>query len=188
MTPDVPRIGPIIQKERKARKLTLEQLATLSGVSKSMLSQVERGEANPTFAVLWSLTQALKIEFSELIGSSAMSANPERIDVTSAAHTPEIRSSDGLCRLRILSTPRLAGKTEWYEVTIDPGGRLDSKPHTHGAFEHFTALAGTFEVTSDETSVHIQSGETARYPVDVAHSIANAGTSQASGFLVVLYE
>ena len=187
MTPEVPRIGPIIQKERKARKLTLEQLATLSGVSKSMLSQVERGEANPTFAVLWSLTQALKIEFAELIGSSAISANPDRIEVTPAAHTPEIRSPDGLCRLRILSTPRLAGQTEWYEVTIDKGGRLDSKPHAHGAFEHFTALAGAFEITSGEASVRIGAGETARYPVDVAHCIANVGDTPANGFLVVLY-
>ena len=187
MTADVPRIGPIIQKERKARKLTLEQLATLSGVSKSMLSQVERGEANPTFAVLWSLTQALKIEFSELIGSSAIGAATDRIEVTSAAHTPEIRSSDGLCRLRILSTPRLAGQTEWYEVSIDQGGRLDSKPHAHGAFEHFTALAGDLEVTSGETSIRLKSGETARYPADVAHCIANVGDTQASGFLVVLY-
>lgn len=187
MAPDVPRIGPIIQKERKARRLTLEQLATLSGVSKSMLSQVERGEANPTFAVLWSLTQALKIEFSELIGSSTMSANPDRIEVTIAAYTPEIRSSDGLCRLRILSTPRLAGQTEWYEVTIDQGGRLDSKPHAHGAFEHFTALTGEFAITSGEASVRLKPGETARYPVDVAHSIANVSDAQASGFLVVLY-
>ncbi len=51
-------IGPIIQRERKARHLTLERLAALSGVSRSMLSQIERGESNPIFAVLWGLTQA----------------------------------------------------------------------------------------------------------------------------------
>lgn len=49
---DTPQIGPVIQRERKARHLTLEQLASRSGVSKSMLSQIERSEANPTFAVL----------------------------------------------------------------------------------------------------------------------------------------
>jgi len=89
--------------------------------------------------------------------------------------------------LRILSTPRLAGQTEWYEVTIDQGGRLDSEPHAHGAFEHFTATTGAFEVTSGDASVRLGPGETARYPVDVAHSIANVSDGQASGFLVVLY-
>ena len=51
-----PQIGPVIQKARKARHLTLEQLSRLSGVSRSMLSQIERSETNPTFAVVWSLT------------------------------------------------------------------------------------------------------------------------------------
>ena len=49
-----PQIGPVLQRHRKMAGLTLEQLAEKSGVSKSMLSQIERGQANPTFAVLWS--------------------------------------------------------------------------------------------------------------------------------------
>ncbi len=187
MPQKTPRIGPAVQKERKARKLTLEQLATLSGVSKSMLSQIERGEANPTFAVLWSLTQALEIEFTDLIGGGATGSSPDQIEVTSAAHTPGIRSSDGSCRLKILSTPRLAGHTEWYEVEIDPGGALDSDPHGPGAFEHFTALAGDFEIRSGDASIRLKTGETARYPVDVAHCIANAGAVPAHGLLVVLF-
>ena len=187
MAPAVPRIGPIIQRERKARKLTLEQLAMVSGVSRSMLSQIERGEANPTFAVLWSLTQALKIEFSDLIGGGTTGSGGDQIEVTSAAHTPEIRSSDNSCRLKILSPPRLAGQTEWYEVAIDPGGKLDSEPHAQGTFEHFTALAGDFEISSGEASIRLTAGETARYPVDVAHSIANAGAAPGRGLLVVLY-
>ncbi len=187
MTPKTPRIGPAIQKERKARKLTLERLATLSGVSKSMLSQVERGEANPTFAVLWSLTQALEIEFSDLIGGSSTGSGVAQIEITSAAHTPEIRSPDGLCRLKILSTPRLAGQIEWYDTRIEPGGRLESEPHAPGAFEHFTAIENSFEVTSGMSTIRLATGETARYPVDVAHCIANAGDAPARGFLVVLF-
>ena len=87
-----PEIGPAIKRERKARKLTLEQLGTLSGVSKSMLSQIERGEANPTFAVLWSLTQAMEIELSDLIGNGTSVAGREEIEVTSVmACSPDLR-------------------------------------------------------------------------------------------------
>src|SRR5690349_18284632 len=99
---DAPEIGPLIQRERKARHLTLERLAALSGVSRSMLSQIERGESNPTFAVLWGLTQALKIDLGELIaGEATQPASP--IDVVSVALTPEIKSPEGHWRLRILS-------------------------------------------------------------------------------------
>ncbi|MFD1747489.1 helix-turn-helix domain-containing protein [Rhizobium helianthi] len=188
MSKKTPRIGPAIQKQRKQRKLTLEQLSLQSGVSKSMLSQIERGEANPTFAVVWSLTQALEIEFSDLIGASASTTAHDQIEVTSASHTPEIRSADGSCRLKILSSPRLAGQSEWYQVEIEPGGRLESEPHTLGTFEHFTAMADGVEVTSAGSSVRLKAGETARYPADVNHSIANISGAVVQGFLVVLYK
>ncbi len=58
------RSAPVIQKERKERQLTLDRLVVISDVSRSMLSQIERSEAKPTFAVLWSLTRVLGINFS----------------------------------------------------------------------------------------------------------------------------
>jgi XRE family transcriptional regulator, regulator of sulfur utilization len=186
MSQRTPRIGPAIQKERKLRKLTLEQLSVQSGVSKSMLSQIERGEANPTFAVVWSLTQALEINFSDLVGTGSTAASLDHIEITTKAHTPEIRSPDGLCRLKILSSPRLAGQTEWYDVEIQSGGKLDSDPHASGAFEHFTALTEGFEVTCGESTMRLKEGETARYPADVSHCISNVGRKPARGFLVVL--
>ena len=182
-----PKIGPTIQKERKSRKLTLEQLSAQSGVSKSMLSQIERGEANPTFAVVWSLTQALDISFSSLVGSGSMAASVDRIEITSREHTPEIRSSDGLCRLRILSSPTLVGRTEWYDLEMGIGGRLHSAPHASGTFEHFTAFTEGFEVTCGRNTTRLREGETARYPVDNSHCISNTGDTVARGLLVVLY-
>lgn len=183
-----PKIGPAVQKERKRKGLTLEQLALRSGVSKSMLSQIERGEANPTFAVVWSLTQALEIDVAELIGGTSSQRHTVQIEVTSGTLTPRIESADGLCQLKILGPPKLAGQTEWYEVEIQPGGKLDSDPHTLGTFEHFTSLGGEFEVKSGEETVVIKAGETARYPADVQHSIASVGQEPVHGLLVVLYK
>lgn len=182
-----PEIGPVVQRRRGALGLTLEQLAALSGVSKSMLSQIERGQANPTFAVLWSLTRALKLDFADLMHGAAGPKDEGAVEVVAAANTPEIRSADGRCRLRILGPPRLAGATEWYEVAMTPGGELISAPHARGAFEHFTALDGAFEISSGGTTRRLGAGETARYPADVAHRIANVGAVAARGLLMVLY-
>lgn len=189
MTDDIstPRIGPVIQHHRKAAAMTLTQLANLSGVSKSMLSQIERGQANPTLAVLWNLTRALKIDFADLLQDGVAPARPEMIEVVTAAYTPEIRSGDGLCRLRILSPPQLAGETEWYDLEIAPSGSLDSTPHAAGTFEHFTALTPGFSVTSGEVTRTLKTGETARYPADVPHRIANTSAKPARGFLIVLH-
>ena len=145
-----PQIGPTLRRHRKNRNLTLEDLAELSGVSKSMLSQIERGRANPTLAVLWSLTRALKLDFADLLQGAAEHLEDETIEITSDAHTPEIRSADGLCRLRILSPPRLAGDVEWYKLEIAPSGMLDSASHAPGTQEHFTAFTNGFEVATGD--------------------------------------
>ncbi len=182
-----PQIGPVIQRCRKERGLTLEQLADKSGVSKSMLSQVERGQANPTFAVLWSLTRALRIEFADLIEGGAIQGRDHPIIITSVTTTPEMKSADGLCRLRILSPARLAGGTEWYDVQLEPGGTLVSSAHAPGAFEHLTALVEKIEVTCDGASSVLEPGETARYPADVPHRITNISSRPARALLVNLY-
>lgn len=187
MSQGAPSIGPNLKQDRRAKNLTLEQLAAMSGVSKSMLSQIERGEANPTFAVLWSLTQALGIGFSELLGNGPAGGQRDQIEVVTVGHTPEIRSADGLCVLRILNPPRLAGGAEWYEVELEPNGMLDSAPHASGAFEHFTAWTDEISISSGESSCQLRRGETARYPADVHHSISNRSQGKARGLLVLLY-
>ena len=66
-----PPIGGRIHEIRKQQELTLDELARRCGVSKSMLSQIERGKVNPTYATLWSITQALDVEMSQLIEQAA---------------------------------------------------------------------------------------------------------------------
>lgn len=186
---EAPKIGPVIQRERKDRHLTLDRLAAQSGVSRSMLSQIERGEANPTFAVLWSLTQALGIDFSQLVaGGVAQQRKADAIELVTLALTPEIKSPDGAWRLRILSSPGLAGRVEWYEVEIAPGCKLQSAPHAPGTFEHLTANTDGLLVKTEYGRQGLRTGETARYRADVAHEIANTGTDIARALMVVLYQ
>jgi transcriptional regulator with XRE-family HTH domain len=188
---NAPEIGPIVQRERKKRGLTLEQLAARSSVSKSMLSQIERSQANPTFAVLWSLTRALDIDLASLLGGGGGAAEAPSeagaVEVVPASYTPEFKNADGSCRLRTLSPPDLAGRTEWYEVEIAPSGSLDSAAHAGGAFEHFTAFTPGFEITSGQSVRTLNPGETARYRADVPHRVRNLSAKSARGLMVVIY-
>ncbi len=185
---DAPDIGPVIQRERKARHLTLERLAALSGVSRSMLSQIERGESNPTFAVLWGLTQALKIDLGDLIAGGVAHRQANPVDVVTVPLTPEIKSPDGSWRLRILSPPAMAGRVEWYEMELSAGGVLASAPHAAGTFEHLTAQTGSLRVKTTLGAQVLAPGETARYRADVEHEIATADSKPAKALLVVVYE
>ena len=55
-----------IKRLREERNLSMDQLAKLSGVSKSMLAQVERGDGNPTLSTLWKLSNGMKVPFDAL--------------------------------------------------------------------------------------------------------------------------
>ncbi|MES2054858.1 MAG: XRE family transcriptional regulator [Pseudomonadota bacterium] len=180
-----PQIGPAVQQHRKKAGMTLDVLSHASGVSRSMLSQIERGQTNPTVATVWALAQALKIDVSELIGG----ARPERrphIEVASPSFTPEIRTEDGSCVLRILSPADRADSLEWYEIRFAAGGKLTSAAHAHGTREHLTVLDGELHVTLDGAEQIVGHGATARYPADIPHEIINLGTDPARALLVVI--
>ncbi len=181
-----PAIGPRLQAIRKKQHLSLEDLAARSGVSKSMLSQIERGEANPTFATLWNLTRALDLEFSDLIGMRANSGAGPQVEIFARNLIPEIRTEDGLCVLRILSPAQSAGSLEWYELSLAPKGALISRPHAKGATEHLTVWEGTLSVTSGSEKKNLNAGMTARYPANVPHTIRNDGRKSAKALLVVM--
>jgi len=180
-----PRVGAALQALRSSRGLSLDDLSKRAGVSKSMLSQIERNQANPTVAVVWRLASALGVELAELLeGARPVEAGIAHV----AAHaTPSLRSPDGHRELRILGPIELAGQFEWYELTVQPGGALESQAHEPGSREHLSVLTGSLEITAQGVTSKLKPGETARYAVDGPHAIRNTGKSAATALLVVLH-
>lgn len=181
-----PELGQTLQALRKGKSLTLDKLADASGISKSMLSQIERGQTNPTFATLWSLTNALGVEIGDILEQSENAQNtPVLIEHLEAHFTPTIKSPDGKCSLKILSPVSSVANLEWYEMRLQAGGCLESGAHTNGTLEHLTVLTGALEVTSNDTVIPLKEGETARYRADFPHAISNTASGEAVAILVV---
>lgn len=170
-----------LKQARQDRKLSLEAVANLSGVSRSMVSQIERGESSPTIATLWNLTRALQVDFAGLLEEAEAK---ERIDVLRNQDVPAINNMGQGCQIRILSPPEDAGGHEVYDIRFQPDGILDSQPHSRGAQEQLTVLEGTVQVTSGNVEQLLHQGDTARYAADIKHSI-RAGNAVARVFLIV---
>lgn len=170
-----------LKEARQGQGLSLDAVAKLSGVSRSMVSQIERGESSPTIATLWNLTRALQVDFAGLLDGAPAK---DLIEVLRAADVPTINNLGSGCRIRILSPPEEAGKHEVYELLMDEGGVLDSQPHTRGAREHLTIISGVVEVVSGDASSRLEQGDTARYAADLRHRITAEGGA-ARAFLVV---
>jgi transcriptional regulator with XRE-family HTH domain len=185
LPPSPPEVGATLQKMRLQRGLTLDDLSRAAGVSKSMLSQIEREKANPTIAVAWRLANALGVGIEELL--SSQSREVESIHILEPHETPTLPGNHAGYVLRILGPMELAGKYEWYELTLAPDGALVSNPHDPGTTEYLTLLHGTLEVEVDGTKKKLKTGGSARYAADKAHAIRNAGKTEAKALLVVIH-
>ena len=184
--PEPPVIGPALRDHRTARNWTLDKLASESGVSRSMLSEIERGDANPTFATLWNITGALGLEINDLMRAATAAPDSPQIEITAPALTPTMSSPDGQVTLRALSPVHTADTFEWYELTFAPHGQLASAPHTTGTMEHLTVTTGQVEVQISESTEKIETGATARYRGDLPHTLANPSNTHAATALLVV--
>lgn len=176
------RLAGRLKDERAAKGLSLDALAKLSGVSRSMLSQIERGESSPTVASLWNLTRALNVDFSTLLDHGAETLSSIR-EILHADQTPVIRDRAAGCEIRILSASDAVGGTEVYDIRFDTGAALKSTAHKKGCIEHLTVLEGCLEVSSGGEVAAVNAGDTVRYAADVDHAIRSE--QPARGVLIV---
>jgi transcriptional regulator with XRE-family HTH domain len=174
-----------VRELRRKRGWTLEEMSAACGVSRSMLSEVERGRANPTLAVAWRIARAFGMSLGDLVETPA--ATP-RVDVIRADDRAYHYRSDQHCRIRTLSPLDLEKAVEFYEIVLPPGGALRSAPHFAGARELLTVQSGHVRVTSAGEAEDLRPGDSAHYPADVPHAIENTGDGEAVTFLVVTYE
>jgi transcriptional regulator with XRE-family HTH domain len=173
-----------VRELRKKKQWTLEEMSAACGVSKSMLSEIERGRANPTLGVAYRIALAFGISLGDLVEASSV---PHRVDVIRADdHTYHFRS-DRYCRIRTLSPLPLEKAVEFYEIVLRAGASLKSAPHFEGARELLTVQQGVVRVCSGGDTAELNSGDSAHYPADVDHSIENLGRKDAVLFLVVTY-
>ncbi len=173
-----------IRQLRKRRSWTLEQLAELSGVSRSMLSQVERGAANPTLAVAFRIATAFGLSLGDLVDGATRVA---RMDVIRHDDESSIFRDDECCRVRTLSPLNLEKDVEFYEVVLHAGSELKSAAHFEGTREFLTVQKGAVTVTTGAETETLKKGDSVQYNADVEHSIKNSGSADAILFLVDIY-
>ena len=177
-------LGSRVRQLRTDRAWSLEQLASASGVSRSMLSQIEREQANPTLAVTMRIARAFAMELGELLQMPAASS---KVAVIRAADRAYHYRSDRDCRIRTLSPLNLEKDVEFYEVQLQAGGALRSSPHFAGTREFLTVQKGRVRVESGGDAEGLGPGDSAHYRADVPHAIVNTGKGEAVLFLVDIY-
>src|SRR3954471_13518160 len=156
-------LGSRVKQLRTAKGWSLDALANASGVSRSMLSQIEREQANPTLAVTMRIAQAFAMPLGDLLEMPEASS---AVTVIRGDDRAFHYRSDKFCRLRTLSPLNLEKDVEFYEVQLQPGGALRSAPHFEGTREFITVQQGEIRLESGDDSEALLPGDSASYRAD----------------------
>jgi len=175
-------LGKTIQRLRKAYNLSLGELSENSGVAKSIISQIERNETNPTLSTVVRLSRALDTTVDEVLRGERASLFLEH---HSKSAIPMLESQDGLCKLAIVGPLNLVDVFQWYDFHAKPTGVLESSPHPAGTIEHLYVVKGTLEVTTGGEVKVVNAGESARYKADIAHKVSNIGNDDAHAVMML---
>lgn len=167
---------------REDKKMSLEKVAELTGVSKTMIGQIERGESSPTITTIWKIANGLKIPFSSLINQP----QPE----TKVIFKKEIQtlSEDNGKYLVYPYFPYEEDRRfEVYGVEIEKGGFLASDAHREGTEELLTIFQGELTVRVNHEEYTIGNGDSIRFKADRPHTYHNSGETLTRLSMVLYY-
>lgn len=176
------KLGKTIQRLRSAGNLSLGDLSDMSGVAKSMISQIEKNESNPTIGTISRLSQALGLSVEDVLSGPNEGGN--LVQRAKSQDIPLITSEDGLCELRIIGWIETVQFVQWYDFKAKPGGVLESSAHPIGSIENLSILTGAARITVDGDSWTAKTGETLRYKADQDHMIENIGEGDLHATMV----
>ena len=175
-------LGATIQRLRKAYNMSLGELSEQSGVAKSIISQIERNETNPTLSTVVKLSRALDTTIDEVLRGETKS---NFLEHQTKSGVPLLESQDGLCKLAIAGPLNLVDFFQWYDFHAKPTGVLESNPHPPGTVEHLYLVTGEIEVTTGGETKTLKQGETLRFKGDLPHRIVNVGAGEAHAVMML---
>lgn len=151
-----------LREIRSNAGFSLSKTSELTGVSKAMLGQIERGESSPTIATLWKIAKGFHLPLSALIGPAG---HPSR-DRDGVFRTVQFPGSISV-KIVFPFDPVLGAET--FHVSLQPGQCHESQPHDTGVTEEVFVLDGPMEVLRDGEWVRLETGQGLRFAADQSH-------------------
>jgi XRE family transcriptional regulator, regulator of sulfur utilization len=177
------RVADNLRALRKRSELSLDDLASRSGVSRATLSQIETCKTNPTISILWKIAAGLGVPFASLLGDD----RPERVRVLRRGDAQVLRSSDGRLESRPLMPAGASPSVECYELRLAPRSLSQSDAHSKGSAETVVVLTGALRIHIAGEVHNLSVGDAVYFEADVAHGYENPGKTEARYINIIAY-
>ncbi|WP_300464532.1 XRE family transcriptional regulator [Desulfobacula sp.] len=182
MKQSIDAIANNLQTIREARKLSLDKLSGLTGVSKSMLRQIETGKSSPTIATIWKIANGLKVSFTSLLKKPVVEA-----EVRSFKDGKPLTAESEHYRLFPLIPFEPEQSFETYFIEIDPDTTFSGEPHEGNVYEYVFVLKGQLEISVDGKGFKINENEFLQFKANCPHDYKCIGKKMASAIMQISY-
>ena len=159
-----------LKRIREKRNLSLDKLSELTGVSKSMIRQIEKGKSSPTISTIWKIANGLKISFSSLL-----TENKHNAVVKSFKSEKPLLDESGHYRVFTVTTFSPEMPVEVYYLEIDENCEFKGEPHQGNIKEQIFVISGTLEMEIENENYQINEEEYIVFKADTPHTYKNKG-------------
>ncbi|MDS0525249.1 XRE family transcriptional regulator [Clostridium sp. SHJSY1] len=174
-------IGENLKKIRKSRFLTIDALSANSGVSKSMISEIERGIRNPSINILWNLANALKIPLNSFLKDNTLNSpmiykmgDYASIEGNNYTFHPLMDFDEDK-------------KFEIYFNEYMPKSQTEDSFHYEGVEEYLLVTSGSLILSLEDTKYTVNEGEVIHFKADRQHHYCNETKIVAKAFILMFY-
>lgn len=174
-------IGQNLENLRKSRGLSLDKTAELTGVSKGMLAQIEKGKSNPTVSILWKIATGLQVSFSYF-----MTENVSLIKKVTRKELEPFKDDEDQYRLFSLFPFHPGKKFEIYTIELD--GYAEHYSEKHSGEEYILVGSGKISIEIGNTCYTLEKGDALQFTANENHLYRNMLDSTALFFVLIYYE
>lgn len=162
-------IGKILKRIRFNRDLTLDNVSAMTGVSKTMLGQIERGVSVPTISVLWKIAKGLQLSLSTLLNEPTQQY--QAVDILKDLQ-PIYDENNNMILYNIFPFNPLSG-FEYFYIILKPGTSHHSDEHRNIAEEYVIVTEGTLTLQVDQQVFTLTAPAKINFRANVSHSYTN---------------
>lgn len=157
-----------LKRIRKAKGMSLDVVAEQTGVSKGMLSTIEKGDANPSIGVLGKIMSGLRIDLQDL--TQPPQDDSYLVDVRKLSPTKDVKGQYKVWTCFPIADNRTV---EIYRIDIEPGGVYESGSHGERTKEYIAMIEGELTIQLEDSIHRIGKEQFFRFESDQNHSYIN---------------
>lgn len=175
-------IGENLRNIRKQNNLSLDEVSEITGVSKPMLGQIERGISNPTVSTLWKIATGLKVPFS-----SFMEKKKTIYELIDCENLRPILECQEKMKIFTMFPFNIQNNFEILYIVLEEGCTHNSPKHNLGVEEYIFMIEGDIEVSIGENKMSLSKGKGLKFLAETEHSYKNKTETRAIFLNLIVY-